>query len=307
MMISLQRKIRNPKPKEMGAPLISVIMPILNSREKIDCALDSLIQQDCRCFEVIFSDGGSTDGTIEHALAELSNHGIKAFAIVAIGSSIYGAINHAVRTARGQWLYVLGSDDSLYTSTIFSEIKSILIDTSADVVYGDTWFEIKDGFVYGGPFWLNRLAALNICHQSIFYRARRIAELGISYDERYPIYADWNYNLKLLSCSRFHHVPLIVSRFSCSGVSSSQIDTRFEAERYQRILEYYGWRSFFLLSPDWLSRCLENQPSPINRIGLAVNRLVYKLNRQLSPSHQRQDLRHLVFAGSELPLNFPHK
>jgi len=305
-MISLLAKIRNQKPKETGTPLISVIMPTLNSRHKIDAALDSLIEQDSRCFEVVFSDGGSTDGTIDHALAKLRSHGIEAFAIVVIESSIYGAINHAVRTARGEWLYVLGSDDSLYTPTIFREIKSVLMNSSADVVYGDAWFEFKDGFVYGGPFWLNRLAALNICHQSIFYRARRIAELGISYDERYPVYADWNYNLKLLSCSHFQHVPLIVSRFSCSGISSRQIDTRFEDERYQRIREYYGWRSFFLLSPDWLSRCLESHPSPLNRIGLAVNRLIHNLTRRFSPPRPRQDLRHLVFAGSQLPLNLPH-
>jgi len=305
-MISLPAKIRLRKSKDMGTPLISVIMPTLNSREKIDAALNSLIEQDSRCFEVVFSDGGSIDGTIEHALAKLRSHGIEAFAIVAIGSSIYGAINHGVRTARGQWHYVLGSDDSLYTATIFSEIQPVLIHSSADVVYGDAWFEIKDGFVYGGPFWVNRLAALNICHQSIFYRARRIAELGISYDERYPLCADWDYNIKLFSCSRFQHVPLIVSRFSCSGISSNQIDTRFEDERYQRIREYYGWRSFFMLSPDWLSRCLQNHPSPLNRIGLAVNRLIHNLNRRFSPPRRRQDLRHLVFAGSQLPLNLPH-
>jgi glycosyltransferase involved in cell wall biosynthesis len=88
--------------------------------------LNSLIEQDSRCFEVVFSDGGSINGTIEHALAKLRNHGIEAFAIVAIGSSIYGAINHGVRTARGQWHCVLGSDDILYTATIFSEIQAVL-------------------------------------------------------------------------------------------------------------------------------------------------------------------------------------
>lgn len=306
-MIALQHKIRHPKSNETGAPLISVIMPVLNSRDKIDAALDSLIEQDCRCFEVVFSDGGSIDGTIEYALAKMRSNGIEAFALVVIGSTIYGAINHAVRTARGQWLFVLGSDDSLYTPTIFSELKSLLINSSADVVYGDAWFEMKDGFVYGGPFWLNRLAALNICHQSIFYRANRLAELGINYDEKYPILADWNYNLKLFSCSRFQHIPLLISRFSCTGVSCSQTDTRFEDERYQRIWDYYGWRSFFLLSPDWLSRCLEHQTSPLNRMGLAVNRLIHNLNRRLFPPRQRQDLRHMVFAGSQLPLNLPHK
>jgi glycosyltransferase involved in cell wall biosynthesis len=286
-----------------AAPLVSVLIPVLNSRAKIDVALNSLIAQDSRCFEVILSDGGSVDDTVAYALKILQANSIAAMAVVANGSSIYGAINHAVRLARGQWLYVLGSDDALYANNIFRDIQRYLRVATADVVYGDAWFESKGGFVYGGTFWLNRLAALNICHQTIFYRASRIAQLALAYDEAYPLLADWNYNLKLFSCCRFQHVPLLISRFSCSGLSSSQIDHRFEEDRYQKIMEYFGWRSFFLLSPDWLARCVAKRPSPWNRIGLAVNRLLHKASRVIAPKRTPLNLRHLVFAGSQPPVN----
>jgi glycosyltransferase involved in cell wall biosynthesis len=247
--------------------------------------------------------GGSVDGTVGYALEMLASHSIEASAIVANGSSIYGAINHAVRFARGEWLYVLGSDDTLYTPNVFDDVRRRLAVTTADVVYGDAWFEANGGFVYGGPFWLNRLAALNICHQAIFYRATRIAQVALTYDEKYELLADWDYNLRLLSCCRFEHIPLLISRFSCTGLSSTRTDEKFEADRYANIIKYFGWRSFFLLSPDWLSRGVAQRPSRFNSIGLAMNRLFYKISRIVLPGRKSLDLRHLVFVGSQLPLN----
>jgi len=292
-----------PASRNFNTPMISVVMPVLNSRAKIDRALRSLGDQTFRHFEVVLSDGGSVDGTVEYALQSLARQSIGAVAIVAYGSSIYGAINQAVRLARGEWIYVMGSDDALYSHTIFEDVTRLLMTSRADVVYGDSWFELNGGFVYGGPFWLNRLATLNICHQSIFYRSTHLARLGMSYDEAIPIYADWKYNLCLLSCSRFQHIPLLISRFSCAGVSSTKNGLEFEEERYRCILTAFGWRTFLMLSPDWLSRCVAQDPSLFNRIGLAVNRLIHKTFRMIFPSHQSLNLRHLVFVGSRPPLN----
>jgi len=291
------------KLKTESQPLISVIMPVLNSRRKIDAALNSLIAQRSRRFEVVFSDGGSTDGTIDYAMQILSAHGIEALSIIAIGSSIYAALNHAIRLARGRWYYILGSDDCLYSAEIFDRIQPVLVSSRADVIYGDAWFETGEGFVYGGPFWPSRLAALNICHQSIFYRASRVNELALTYNEEYPLLADWDYNLKLYSCSRFQHIPLLICRFSCGGASSTRVDYKFEQERYQQIMTYFGWRSFFLFTPDWLTRCVAHRPTFINRCGLLANRLVYKLWRRLRPDDLQVNLRELAFAGSQLPCN----
>ncbi|MEB3318403.1 MAG: hypothetical protein VKO39_09745 [Cyanobacteriota bacterium] len=58
---------------------------------------------------------------------------------------------------------------------------------TADVVYRNAWFAAKGGFVYGGSFWLNRLAALTICHQTNSYRASRIAQCTLTHNEEYPL------------------------------------------------------------------------------------------------------------------------
>ncbi len=46
-------------------PLVSIVMPSLNQAAFIEAAIDSVLQQDYPHIELIVSDGGSTDGTLE--------------------------------------------------------------------------------------------------------------------------------------------------------------------------------------------------------------------------------------------------
>lgn len=50
---------------DIEKPKISVIMPSLNVKEYIKECVDSVLNQTLKDIEVIFIDGGSTDGTLE--------------------------------------------------------------------------------------------------------------------------------------------------------------------------------------------------------------------------------------------------
>ena len=56
-----------------GVPTFSVIMPAYNTERFVDKALDSLVQQHCQDFEVVFIDDGSTDDTASVASKILSH------------------------------------------------------------------------------------------------------------------------------------------------------------------------------------------------------------------------------------------
>lgn len=288
------------------SPLLTLVVPVLNSREQLSLLLQSIIQQGFADLEVVFSDGGSSDGSVDYALTTLSGERLEAVAIIRPGSSIYEAINLGVAVARGVWIQVMGCDDSYYASDVLQRVSSVLRESSADVVYGDAWFERDQGFVYGGPFWANRLAALNICHQSIFYRHACLKRLNICYNNRYPVYGDWDYNLHLFSKASFQYVPLLISRFSCAGKSSTIGDPLFEQERYQCFYRYLGITAFWRLSPDWLSRCLGPSPGWLERIGLLLNKSVYKVLRLISRGRIGRDgqrLRQMVYSGRQPPVN----
>jgi glycosyltransferase involved in cell wall biosynthesis len=261
-------------------PLISIVIPTLNSHDIIHAAIGSIVEQHFRSIEVIISDGGSSDQTVPYAMAQLQKAAIAVSAIVSPGSSIYNAINLGISIAQGEWFYVLGSDDRLYSASVLQEVSRHLSSTSAGVVYGDAWFERSSGFLYGGVFWLNRFNVLNICHQSLFYRASDVKRLGITYDESFQILADWDYNLRLFSRLRFDYISLPIARYACYGVSDVNKDVAFLDDLQGKIIDYFGLRAFWLLTPDWLSIAVARRPKLIWKILLKLNRLAYAIGRK---------------------------
>jgi glycosyltransferase involved in cell wall biosynthesis len=263
------------------SPLISIVIPTLNSHDVIHASIESIAAQGFRSIEVILSDGGSHDQTVQYAMARLQKAAIDVSIIISPGSSIYHAINLAVSIARGEWLYVLGSDDRLYNADVLHVVAQHLISTSADVVYGDAWFERSPGFLYGGIFWLNRFNVLNVCHQSVFYRSSAVRKLGITYDEDYKILADWDYNLRLFARLRFEHISLPIARYACYGISDSKKDDAFLDGLPGKIIDYFGVRAFWLMTPDWLSIAVAQRSNVLTRVLLAANRLTYVIGRKL--------------------------
>lgn len=230
---------------------------------------------------MIISDGGSTDQTVSYSMEQLTKAGIDVSVILSPGSSIYHAINLGINVARGEWLYVLGSDDRLCDANVLQIVSQHLKSTSAGVVYGDAWFDRAPGFLYGGVFWLNRLNVLNICHQSIFYRSSAVRKVGIVYDESYKILADWDYNLKLFASLRFEHISLPIAKYACYGISDSNKDDAFLDDLQGKIIDYFGLRAFWLLTPEWLSIGVARRPKLKWKALLVLNRLTYMAGRKI--------------------------
>jgi glycosyltransferase involved in cell wall biosynthesis len=270
----------------MNQKLVSIVIPTLNCKEIIRRAIDSISDQNFADLEVIISDGGSSDGTVDFTLNTLNSKKIHASAVIYPGSSIYQAINLGIKLAQGEWIYVLGSDDRLYQSDILQRIASHLLNSKADVLYGDAWAGDTDGFLLGGQFDLNRLCRENICHQAIFYRRNTLVALGVEYDDNYELLADWNYNVRLLSHCRFQHVPIIIAFFTGTGRSSTGRDYAFERDRERNILRYFGIRSIFMLHPIQFQSIAATARRPFQGILRTANKVTFPLYRRFALMRQ---------------------
>src|SRR5215218_2671624 len=98
---------------------LSIIIPTYNAGNNLARALESVLQQTFSSFEVLIMDGLSTDNT--SAIVE-SFHDERIQLFREGDRGIYDAMNKGIAKARGAWLYFLGSDDELYTSTVLEEI-----------------------------------------------------------------------------------------------------------------------------------------------------------------------------------------
>ncbi|HEY5957340.1 MAG TPA: glycosyltransferase family A protein, partial [Polyangiaceae bacterium] len=89
-------------------PKVTAVIPTYNRREYVQEAIDSIIAQTFRDYEIIVVDDGSTDGTRE-ALPARYGERIRYLWQTNQGES--AARNHALSLAMGQYIAFLDSDD----------------------------------------------------------------------------------------------------------------------------------------------------------------------------------------------------
>lgn len=216
-------------------PLISVVVPTWNSAAVVERALQSLADQTFRGFEVIVSDGASTDETV--AIAERFSTLVPRLRIDSRpDAGIYDAVNQAVQHSRGVWFLVLGSDDCLHAPQTLAEVAVHLQRAGdAHLVYGDvrmmaanTWGVPVDGR-YIGRLSMRKFLESNMCQQSVFYRRELFDRLG-GFDQRYRVCADWAFNLRAEFLKPSCWIDVVVADYAATGLSASGAKDSFFAE-----------------------------------------------------------------------------
>ena len=214
-------------------PLISIITPVLQGGATIETAIQSVLNQRFDSIEFLIIDGGSGDETLP--ILEKYNDRI-ALWVSEPDEGIYDAMNKGLELATGEWIYFLGADDQLLEG--FSEVPNYLKDSST-IYYGDV-YRPKLKRLYDGPFSAYKIAARNICHQCIFYP--RCVWDKYRYDLDYPVFADYELNLKCFvdASFRFEYIPVTVATFQDGiGMSSSAGDESFDKHRLRFLKENF--------------------------------------------------------------------
>ena len=100
---------------------ISVVCPTYNSEKYIEKAINSLLYQDVKPDEVIFSDDGSTDETvsiIKKYQIPFEKKGIAIKIIINTHSGPGGARNSGIKQSSFSWIAFIDSDDIWYSNKI---------------------------------------------------------------------------------------------------------------------------------------------------------------------------------------------
>lgn len=93
-------------------PIISIIVPVYNTRRELSRCLKSLLLQTLREIEVICIDDGSTDGSTE-VLRRYACRDDRIVALFGENHGVEAARAEAIRHAKGEFLMFCDSDDSL--------------------------------------------------------------------------------------------------------------------------------------------------------------------------------------------------
>lgn len=222
-------------------PFFSVIIPTYNSAATLTACLTSIIQQSFKDFEVWIIDNNSSDGTKEIAekfrpFGDINFHSEE-------DKGIFDAMNKGTEWADGSYFYFLGSDDSFYGPDVLQSVYNDIGASGAEIIYGNVIMHgsnqwVNNGTIHAGEFDLKRLLSHNICHQSIFYNRGVFKKVG-NYNLKYPVFADFDLNLRCAASYQLRYLDLIIANFHVGGASTQLTDAGFERDRYANIIRYF--------------------------------------------------------------------
>lgn len=117
----------------MENPKFSIIISTYNMADCITDAINSILSQEFKNYEIIVYNDASSDNTIEvvQKIADKRIRIINSEINVGLGA----ARNNAVKEAKGEYILYLDADDTLYENSTLGNINEVLEKSSPDLAY----------------------------------------------------------------------------------------------------------------------------------------------------------------------------
>jgi glycosyltransferase involved in cell wall biosynthesis len=131
---SEQKGIQQSSCCKRSEPLVSVIMPAYNAQKFITEAVQSVLNQTYRNFELVVVDDGSTDGT-KNIVFSFKDERIKYF--YHENSGLAATHNTGIKNSKGLFLVKLDSDDMMTADFIAAHLAEFEKHPDVDLVYCD--------------------------------------------------------------------------------------------------------------------------------------------------------------------------
>lgn len=113
--------------------MISVIIPVYNTKQYLQSCLDSLLSQTYTDLELLFVDDGSTDGSDE-LLDAFAARDSRIRVIHQENGGVCAARNRGIEEAKGDYLSFIDSDDTLEPD-LYEVLMALIREHSADIAH----------------------------------------------------------------------------------------------------------------------------------------------------------------------------
>ncbi len=134
-------------------PLVSVVIPAYNHENYIQETIKSIINQTYKNIELVIVDDGSKDSTWQKIL-DMKEDCEKRFSNVCFetkeNEGTCKTLNHLLELAKGDYIYLIASDDVSYPEAIESELEILNNNKDYDLCVGNCEFIDTDSKRY---FW----------------------------------------------------------------------------------------------------------------------------------------------------------
>jgi glycosyltransferase involved in cell wall biosynthesis len=224
----------------MDSPRISVLLPVYNDEKYVGAAVESILRQSFRDFELVIVNDGSTDDTpaILESLAEADDR-IRLYHQENRGVS--GTRNRLIELARGQFIANMDGDDISAADRLEVQIDYLRRHPEVDLVGTQMEYIDPQGQPTGKPVTTTPTDPATITWQLLFgmcvfhatWCARRETMLTEAYDPDFRYAEDYDLISRLSRCHTIANVdqPLYKVRESPSRISNEKAEEQAATAR----------------------------------------------------------------------------
>lgn len=251
----------------MTFPLLSVCIISYNSSRTITDTLNSVLRQDYPQIELIVSDDGSKDGTVEISREWLSRHQDKfvctSLLTVEKNTGIAPNFNRACKAARGEWIKLIAADDVLLPHCLSDNWKQVSGHPHIQVLLsnvipfqttaqGEVTQEVRptpqeaEFFTSSAAGQMETLLIHNPipCAPSAFYKRSALAGIGFS-DERYAFVEDYPLWFHFTRAGiKLDYMPVATVKYRCEESITRNKQSFINPRYFQSIRKFYTTELF---------------------------------------------------------------
>jgi len=209
-------------------PLVSVMMNCYNGEEYLRDAINSVINQTYKNWEIIFWDNQSTDKSAE-IFKEYKDSRLKYYLAPAHVNILYKARNSAAKKINGDFIAFLDVDDWWCSDKLEKQIP-LFEDTQVGLVYGNSWRILEKKNRRKSPrkkvlpigMILSKLLNENfIASATYVVRRKSLESLEYFFDDDFHIIGDYDFHVRLAAKWKFNCIQTPVAYIRIHGKNES--------------------------------------------------------------------------------------
>lgn len=200
-------------------PQITVVLPVYNGVKFLSRAMDSLLAQTCRDWELlIINECGSDDGTAELAAQYARRDGRIRILQNRQRLGLAESLNRGFREATGNFLARMDADDVSYPERFEKQLAFLQAHPEVGICGGwQRHLQGKRCWVHRPPSNPARLAAsllftCELCHSTVMLRRRTVERYGLYYDPRFQA-EDYELWTRAMSVTQLANLPEILGDY----------------------------------------------------------------------------------------------
>lgn len=226
----------------MTVPRVTVVIPVFNREHYVAGAIDSILAQTLRDFELVVIDDGSTDRSREI----IGSYTDKRIRIIANDRNlgIPRTRNLGIATAQGEYLAFLDSDDYAYPQRL--QRQADFLDRNPECAMVGCWERAMDEHGAASNVKMRPVDAAEVRAQSLFkcgvsgraIMARTAALRECGFREHYEVSEDFDLCVRLSARHRVCNLPEVLIHHRKHSGNIGRERSELMSERVKEIIAY---------------------------------------------------------------------